>query len=165
MIRDVWDWLHRQFLGQSPLGTPGNPEILEPGETPASPRLKQRGRLRLIFSLLTAMLVVSAPAIFTIWSCLWLIDMGTSQEGAAFAWLLLILFAPLTLVFTAGAFVIDSFLLLAILATLSGRTAVVMNFRNMGAPGGTGGGMREARRPREYTNGPFGEIRSSNIEP
>lgn len=164
MIRDVWDWLHRQFLGNSPLGTPGNPEILEPGEAPASKRLKPRGRLRLLFTLLTAMLVVSAPAIFTIWSCLWLIEIGASHEGAAFAWLLLILFAPLTLVFTAGALVIDLFLLLAILATLSGRGAIVMNFRNMGSPG-RGGGMREARRPREYANGPFGEIRSSNLEP
>jgi hypothetical protein len=130
MIRDVWDWLHRQFLGQSPIGTPENPEILDPGQTAHAARLKRRpfARLRLFFTLLSAMVVVSAPAVFTVWACAWLIDMGTNAEGAAFAWLLLILFAPMTLVFTAAAIVIDLFLLFAMFATLSGRRMIVMNF-------------------------------------
>lgn len=160
MIRDFGDWLHRQFLGQSPLGTPGNPEILEPGEASNPRQVKLPGRLRLIFTLLIAMVVVSAPAIFSLWTSLWLIGVGTSQEGAAFAWLLLILFAPITLVFTATAFVIDAFLALAILATLSGRRAVVMNFNSFARSGG----MREARPAREHANIPFAEIRSSNPE-
>ena len=160
MIRAVGDWLNRQFLGQSPLGTPGNPEILEPGEASIPRQVKLPGRLRLIFTLLIAMVVVSAPAIFSVWTCLWLIGLGTGQEGAAFAWLLLILFAPITLVFTATALVIDAFLSIAILATLSGRRAVVMNFRNFGSPSG----MREARPASEHANIPFAKIRSSNSE-
>lgn len=159
MIRDVWDWLHRQFLGQSPIGTPENPEILDPGQPAQPARMKSPfARVRLFFTLLSAMAVVSAPAVFTIWACAWLIDMGTNTEGAAFAWLLLILFAPMTLVFTAAAIVIDLFLLLAMFATLSGRRMVVMNFGSQTPPGYR---ARQARPTRTVHETSFTEIASS----
>ena len=93
---------------------------LQPGRAP-----KTRGRTRVLLSLLAAMLVASAPAVLSISTCAWLIDVGTNYEGWAFAWLLLILFAPITLAFSAAALVIDLFLLLAIVATLSGRTQII----------------------------------------
>ncbi len=160
MIRDVWDWLHRQFLGQAPIGTPENPEILDPGQPMQSARLKRPfARIRLFITLLFAMIVVSAPAVFTIWACAWLIDMGTNTEGAAFAWLLLILFAPMTLAFTAGAVVIDLFLLMAMVATLAGRRLMVMNFGST-ASGPTGYRPRTARPTRTVheTHATFQEI-------
>jgi hypothetical protein len=166
MIREVWDWLHRQFLNTSPLGTPENPEILEPGERP--PKARQGGRLRLLFTLISALVMISAPAAFMIWACLWLIDMGTTYDGAAFAWLLLVLFAPITLALAAGTFVIDAFLLLAIVATLSGRRAVVMNFARGPRPGpGARSQARTVYQERDvtYTSSTLREIPVSSPDP
>lgn len=110
----------------APLGTPENPEILEPGETRARPVSEEAplGALRVkaarVFRMLMWMLSVTAPALFLDSLLFWLYDTA-SNGGGFFAWVLLILFTPPALFLTLVAMVVNSFLAFALFAGLLGR--------------------------------------------
>lgn len=95
--------------------------IAEPG-----PTLRPIRRWKMVVSLLKGMLYTATPAILTLISTSWLIQMG--MRGQIFAWLLLVIMAPLTLGLTLIAIPINIFLGLALLATAFGKGQVAMQF-------------------------------------
>ncbi|MBX3022903.1 MAG: hypothetical protein KF799_14610 [Bdellovibrionales bacterium] len=127
MSDDRW-----KIRNSAPLGSPQNPEIIEPGgfqprnereafepgARPQGPRAP--GRVRRSLQILMWMLYVSAPAFFidSIW--FWLFDMGTG-DGGIFAWILLFLVTLPALLLTLFAMVANSFLLLVFFASLLGK--------------------------------------------
>lgn len=130
-----FDWNNKN---SAPIGTPENPEIIEPGGTytnerdvsgshdrssrfgNSSTRKNSGGRIRRAFNILMWMVYISAPAVLfdSIW--FWLYDMGNSN-GGFFAWFLLILISPPAFLLTVVAMIANSFLFLIFLANLLGR--------------------------------------------
>jgi hypothetical protein len=112
-----WNDLLDHILKRPRLGTPENPEILEPFDPHSAP--PRPSRLPIILSLVRTMLTLSVPAGLFLWMSIWLFHAGSS--GNPLAWLLLILTAPVTLVATLLAAAVDFMLLLVLIATLLGR--------------------------------------------
>lgn len=111
----------KMFVPEAPLGTPENPEVLG-ADSPPSPRGPSKARL--LLSILFSMISVSIPALF----CLW-VSFGLLRAGAIWAWLLLIVTAPVTLAFVLLWMVMWVVLGLTLLATLTGRARIQMGFR------------------------------------
>jgi hypothetical protein len=99
------------------IGTPENPEIIEPG---GPRRMHTPSRWRIILQMLGWMISLCLPAIFFDYICFWLIEIGRGPNGFL-AWVLLILFAPPAVLFTLIAVFGNLFLSLAIVLTLFGR--------------------------------------------
>ena len=110
-----------QWFQGPKVGTPENPEIIEPGQTHRPP---QRSRVRTVFQILSWMIAISAPAALLLMSCTWLIDVGL-KPGGIFAWVLLFFFAPPTVVLSLVAVVADLVLSLFLVMTISGKTVVL----------------------------------------
>jgi hypothetical protein len=143
------------------IGTPENPEIIEPGQSPRAPRAAGDGfgdRVGRALRILMMMIKFSVPAFFLDSVCIWLFDMGRT-DGSVFAWLLLLLLIFPALILTGLAVVVDLFLTFAFLATLSGRAVNVVQapfakfvrYPGGGVPGGGrgdgGGGVRDVTPP------------------
>ncbi len=123
-----------QWFQGPKVGTPENPEIIEPGQ---SHRLPQRSRVRTVFQILSWMIAISAPAALLLMTCTWLIDVGL-KPGGIFAWVLLFFFAPPTVVLSLVAVLADLVLSLFLVMTIFGRTVVLSDQV-----------MRFSRRPRD----------------
>ena len=76
------------------------------------------------------MISVSVPAVGLNMLCLWLLRTGMQPDGFL-AWLPLIFFAPIALVLTLIALLLNVFLLIALALTLSGRA---VNFPGQSVP-------------------------------
>lgn len=101
-------WRKDSFKTSSaPLGSPENPEIIEPGQIyrrpmPRNPLFLQAPRLFMMLIL---------PAIVLDWLCYNLVELGM-QSGGVVAWLLLLIIAPPALMATFVAVITGSFLTL-----------------------------------------------------
>lgn len=152
-LQNFWRTLQRWLIPQPPLGSPENPEILDPG---APPRPKvSRGplaRVKLLLSLIASMITVAVPAAVTLWISASLFETGTS-EGGLWAWIPLVILAPITLSLTLLAVVMEFILILAFIGALFGRTVVRMQFAPSGGPfNGQGGPFAGG----SFGGGPFG---------
>jgi hypothetical protein len=97
------------------IGTPENPEIIDPSQPP-----RQSGRFAAIMQMLSWMVGISVPALIFDWVCLWLVETGR-QPGGWPAYGLLILFLPPAVLLSLAAVMTNSILIFAILLTLLGR--------------------------------------------
>ena len=107
------------------LGTPENPEIIQPGERPRS----HLSRLPIIFGLLRWAILISLPAVMADSVCLWLLNLGKTP-GGELAWIFLALFALPAILLTLIAGAIVFFLLFTVLLTLLGKPVYISKFGN-----------------------------------
>ena len=112
------------FRRRSParLGTPENPEIIEPGQNPRR-RPVGGGRWHQALQILTWGILVAAPAFFFDSVFVWLIELARQDENPL-VWLLTVLVAPLALVATLVALLALSVLTLFFIANLFGRSTI-----------------------------------------
>lgn len=122
MFAKIRSFIDRYLLHSLPKGTAQNPEIIDPAAPPSKPR-----RWSLAVPLIKTLLTVSVPAVLALWACAWLVHAGIS-DGAWGAWFLLILLAPLTFVLSLAALIVDSFTILTLIALLTGRSHVHVQF-------------------------------------
>lgn len=124
------------------IGTPENPEIIEPGQGPRpnyqGPRPQYQaqgaqspfgsaspsGRFRRAFQLLSLMVKLSLPALFIDSACFWLMEMGRT-EGGFFAWALLLMLALPAFFLTLIAVLSNLLLGVLFIATLLGKNIAV----------------------------------------
>lgn len=104
---------------KAPLGTPENPEIIEPGQTRA--QVQPTGRLRMILQILWWMVSAAFPAWIFDSICLWLFDQAVNH-GAVLAWVPLILLAPVSALLTILAVFLCGFFAIMLVAALFGKT-------------------------------------------
>ena len=117
-----------QFWRRSPkIGTPENPEILEPGWESRPRASVAPSRVRTAGSLLRLMLLIALPATVLDWLCVGLFKMTlTSGADAALGWLLLIFFAPAAFLATCVALLLLLVLTFMVLFTISGRGQIAV---------------------------------------
>lgn len=72
------------------------------------------------------MFFVTAPAAFLVWTCAWLLKLGLN--GAFFAWVLLVLASPWAFLAVAVALPVDFFLLVGLVALISGRQHLFVHY-------------------------------------
>lgn len=95
----------RWKFGSAPLGTPENPEIIEPGQTEPLRRASAPSRFARVAQTLWWMVSISIPAAFALSVCYWVFD--AAINGSAISWLLLIFIGPPTLLLFAFALLAD----------------------------------------------------------
>jgi len=106
------------YLSMSELGTPENPEIIDPSLPPPRPSLNARWRVAR--QILLWLASISLPALTLDLICLWLIYTAMTY-GGFMPWLALIVLALPALIFTLIAMVANIVLLPAFVYTLLGR--------------------------------------------
>lgn len=102
-------WLKRP---KGKLGTPENPEIIEPGQIYRRP-----GQSTTKWQAPRLFMTLILPAIFLDWICIGLIDMGMNS-GSVVAWLLLLILAPPALMATFIAFITGATMTLFVILSL-----------------------------------------------
>ena len=106
------------------VGTPENPEIIEPGQSRPMNSQSHRGhRLARSLQILTWMIAAALPAATLDSSCLWLWEIA-NQQHSVMAWMLLILLSPVAVLATLIGGIIVCALGLLFLANLFGRTTI-----------------------------------------
>lgn len=109
------------FRRTPPLGTPENPEIIEPGDRPrGEARTAIPGRWWTLLRLLRWMISVTLPAVLLDSICFWLFDAAHAGAGP-FAWLLLAVFALPAALATLAAAAANIVLLVLFAGVLLGR--------------------------------------------
>ena len=107
------------------LGTPENPEILEPGEIP---RERRPNRWTMMVSLLRWAVFLSLPAVLADYACYGLLQMG-KEPGGLLAWVLLALLTIPAMVLTLISAISLLILFLTLVLTLVGRPIQISTFR------------------------------------
>lgn len=106
------------------VGTPENPEIIEPDGRPL--RRHPPGRFRRAFRLLVTMVRLSIPAFALDSVCFWLVEWARG-DGGGFAVFLLFLLALPALILTIFAIFVNLVLGLMMIATVFGQKVTVVN--------------------------------------
>lgn len=111
-------------MKDAPLGTPENPEIIDPRE-PRRPQAEPQGpasigRFTVLLQLVATMLRLAIPALALDVICYWLFQ--SAMAGSGLAWLPLFFLAPVAGLLTLISILINGFLLMAVIFTLRGRT-------------------------------------------
>jgi hypothetical protein len=76
--------------------------------------------MKVFFGIFQTMVLVSLPALISVWGCYNLIHWGLADQNL-FAWVLLFFCMPFTLLFTLLALVVNSLSLFGLLMLVSGR--------------------------------------------
>lgn len=110
------------------IGTPENPEIIEPGQ-PIPPRREKAapaaGRFARALKIVSYMISATAPALLVDSICFWLFD-AARNGGGVLTWLFFFFSLPPAMLLTLVATVANVILLFAFFAALSGRPPVGM---------------------------------------
>jgi hypothetical protein len=113
------------------LGTPENPEIIEPGQSPTSAQTHSFAmRVRMAVNLIMWMLMLSLPALFMDGVCYWLFQL--IREGSLFAWILMALAIPPALALSLFAVVAVVILFFLLLATVCGAPVTTIQQTRVG---------------------------------
>ncbi len=110
-------------MKDAPLGTPENPEIIDPRE-PRGPRPEAKGprnpgRFGVLSQLVMTMLKLALPALVLDVACYALFK--SAFGGNALAWIPLIFMVPVAGLLTLISILINAFLLVALLFVLAGK--------------------------------------------
>lgn len=97
------------------------PEIIDvtPGAKSRQSQVPWRARLPIIAALLKTMLTTSVPAMLAMYGSYWLVIRG--MMGDYFAWLLLLIAAPIAFALSVIAVPINIFLLISLLSVIFGK--------------------------------------------
>ncbi len=129
MIQRLIEILNSLFLSTPVRGTPENPEVLDlEGKAKEQDGARVTGlKMRLVLTLIGIMIMVSVPAVLAVSSVYWIASQGLTT-GSFLAWIAFFLVAPIALVLSLLAVVLDVLLLTTVIATLRGRSVIHLQF-------------------------------------
>jgi hypothetical protein len=126
--------LQRRDPTVAKLGTPENPEIIEPGQRPRPTPARATSRLGTALRLIKTLVVVVAPAVLLDYALFSMLHQGWRDQNAL-AFLLGLLLVPMAALASTLALLAGPLLLLSLVFLSLGR-AVSFNARPLGRFGG-----------------------------